>query len=532
MQKKKVFILVLTMVLMVSQVSMAKSNSVGYEKKAVTINNQKKTVNVVTVDLNSSNVHLGVTISNDKIGGHEDFSSMIKRKKPVAAINANYFDAYKTLEPMGAILIDNKFQYLEGSPASMIVTNDGKVEIGQYKMGINGYINGFRENNWNNETQSMDYNLFKVWYVNNVPKDTSGVYIYTPARGSKIDLKGGIAIEVIENKVTKVTKNAKQASIPKNGYIIYYGNTKNFETYVDQRFKAGNTIELEYEILEAKEKPQQKQEPKANKPKPSSKQTKLYGSINKQTKNYWSNEKNGMVFNLFNVWYINTNPIDSSGVYLYTPEKGASLEVEGGHAVTVKDGKVSSIAFDVNKIDIPKNGFVIYFGKDAADKNYIEARFQVGYTVDFYEKPTLKFDTKNIIAKAVKDNAIAIEEKTTTKEEPKAIKQNNIKSIISAGPYLVENGKAIYDPNKTGFKEDKITKNRGQRSAIGITQNNKLLLVTGSNINMKELSQIMVKLGAVSAMNLDGGASSALYANGKTITPAGRKLHTVLMVYE
>lgn len=532
MNKKRVFAIVLTMVLMMSQVSLAKSNSVGYGKKTVTINNQKKTVNVVTVDLNNPNVQLGVAISNDKIGGHEDFSSMIKRKKPVAAINANYFDAYKTLEPMGAIVIDDKFQYLEGSPASMIVTDDGKVQIGQYKMGINGYINGFRENNWNNETQSMDYNLFKVWYVNNVPKDSTGAYIYTPARGSKIALNGGIAIEVIKDKVTKVTKNAKQASIPKNGYVIYYGDTKSFENYVDQRFKVGDTIELEYEILEAKEKPQKKQEPKENKPKPSAKQTKLYGSINKQTKNYWSNEKNGMVFNLFNIWYINTNPIDSSGVYLYTPEKGDSLEAEGGHAITVKDGKVSNIEFNVNKIDIPNDGFVIYYGKDAADKTYIEERFQEGYTVDFYEKSTLKFDTKNIIEKAVKYNAIALEEKTTTKEEPKEIKQNNIKSIISAGPYLVENGKSIYDPNKNGFKEDKITKNRGQRSAIGITKNNKLLLVTGPNINMKELSQIMVKLGADRAMNLDGGASSALYANGKTITPAGRKLHTVLMVYE
>lgn len=376
MRKKKVFAIVLTMVLMMSQVSVAKSNSVGYGKKTVTINNQKKTVNVVTVDLNNTNIQLGVVIANDKIGGHEDFSNMIKRKKPIAAINANYFDAYKTLEPMGAIMIDNKFQYLEGSPTSMIVTDDGKVQIGQYNMGINGYINGFRENNWNNETQSMDYNLFKIWYVNNVPKDSTGAYIYTPARGSKIDLNGGIAIEVIKNKVTKITKNAKQASIPKNGYVIYYGDTKSFENYVDQRFKVGDKIELEYEILEAKENAQKKQ------------------------------------------------------------------------------------------------------------------------------------------------------------EELKEIKQNNIKSIISAGPYLVENGKSIYDPNKNGFKEDKITKNRGQRSAIGITKNNKLLLVTGSNLNMKELSQIMVKLGADRAMNLDGGASSALYANGKTITPAGRKLHTVLMVYE
>ena len=33
------------------------------------------------------------------------------------------------------------------------------------------------------------------------------------------------------------------------------------------------------------------------------------------------------------------------------------------------------------------------------------------------------------------------------------------------------------------------------------------------------------------AMNLDGGASSALYAKGKMITKPGRKLNTVLMVF-
>jgi len=42
----------------------------------------------------------------------------------------------------------------------------------------------------------------------------------------------------------------------------------------------------------------------------------------------------------------------------------------------------------------------------------------------------------------------------------------------------------------------------------------------------------MINLGAVEAMNLDGGASSALYANGSIITQPGRKLSTVLAVYD
>jgi exopolysaccharide biosynthesis protein len=39
----------------------------------------------------------------------------------------------------------------------------------------------------------------------------------------------------------------------------------------------------------------------------------------------------------------------------------------------------------------------------------------------------------------------------------------------------------------------------------------------------------MEKLGAQQAMNLDGGASSGLYANGKMLTAPGRKLSNALI---
>ncbi len=525
--KKKVSVLIFAIIILISQLAIAQNNSVVSTKKTFTINNRNATVNAVTVDLNNPNIKLGTVLANDKIGGHEDFSNMIKRKKPIAAINANYFDAYKTLEPIGTIMVDGKLEYLEGSPASMIVTNDGKVNIGEYSIGINGYINGHRENKWNQKTQTMEYNLFKIWYVNNIPKDNTGVYLFTPSRGDKIKLNNGIAIEVKKDKISKITENAKEVNIPKDGYIIYYGDTESFKSYVDKRFKIGNTIELEYDISEIIKEEKALKETKTE---ATAKQTTLYGSINKQTKNYWSNEKDKMIFNIFNIWYINSKPIDPTGVYLYTPERGETINIKGGHAVVVENGKVSKVEYDIEKIEIPKNGFVIYYGKDAANKEYIKNRFEKDFTIDFYHKDSLKLDTKNIIEKAVKDNAKALEEDISNSIDQNLI-ENSIKTIISAGPYLVEDGKVIYDQNKNGFKEDKITKNRAQRSAIGISKNNKLILVTGSNLNMLELAEIMVKLGADRAMNLDGGASSALYANGKMITPAGRKLHTVLMVW-
>ena len=77
-----------------------------------------------------------------------------------------------------------------------------------------------------------------------------------------------------------------------------------------------------------------------------------------------------------------------------------------------------------------------------------------------------------------------------------------------------------------------LTENPGQRSAIGIKSDGRVLMVTGSNLKISELATIMQTLGCHSATNLDGGASSALYAEGKYLTYPGRKLNTVLVVHE
>jgi exopolysaccharide biosynthesis protein len=43
------------------------------------------------------------------------------------------------------------------------------------------------------------------------------------------------------------------------------------------------------------------------------------------------------------------------------------------------------------------------------------------------------------------------------------------------------------------------------------------------------MADILRKLGAYQAMNLDGGASSGLYCNGQTLTAPGRLLSNALV---
>lgn len=116
------------------------------------------------------------------------------------------------------------------------------------------------------------------------------------------------------------------------------------------------------------------------------------------------------------------------------------------------------------------------------------------------------------------------------KELKQLLDEGIVESALQAGPRLVRNGKAATDPVGEGFKDPKILTSRGARSAIGITSDGKLIIVTTSAASIPELAEVMVKLKAVEAMNLDGGASSGLYANGKYITPAGRDLSNALVM--
>jgi len=94
--------------------------------------------------------------------------------------------------------------------------------------------------------------------------------------------------------------------------------------------------------------------------------------------------------------------------------------------------------------------------------------------------------------------------------------------ILAAGPLLLKSGEIVLDAPSERFSEAFSTQ-QAIRSAVGRTPDNKLLLVAvhnrplGSGPNLTELAQILQKLGAVEALNLDGGSSTSLYLGGELI---------------
>lgn len=105
-------------------------------------------------------------------------------------------------------------------------------------------------------------------------------------------------------------------------------------------------------------------------------------------------------------------------------------------------------------------------------------------------------------------------------------------TAIGAGPVLIKGGKSV-----NSFVEELFDDESGvqplinaPRTAIGITKNNHLILFVCEGRNMTpdvpgltlaEETDILLKLGCVEALNLDGGGSSCLLVNGReTIKPS------------
>ncbi|MGM0420226.1 MAG: phosphodiester glycosidase family protein [Bacillota bacterium] len=95
---------------------------------------------------------------------------------------------------------------------------------------------------------------------------------------------------------------------------------------------------------------------------------------------------------------------------------------------------------------------------------------------------------------------------------------------LGAGPTLIKEGEVAITSDQEFFQPD-IVHGRSPRSALGITEDDKLILVTvdgrqperSIGMTLEELANFMKEQGAVTAMNLDGGASARMLVRGFTM---------------
>lgn len=203
----------------------------------------------------------------------------------------------------------------------------------------------------------------------------------------------------------------------------------------------------------------------------------------------------------WNGYWINHSIIENGpSLTVFDNNRGEYTKTNLGTNYIVKENEIVNIIKN-KSVKIPENGYVANLYGDLDSSVY--SRFKIGNSFNYEtelipESGDLEF-------------------------------WNSINTAVGAGPALILDGKIDIDYNKEHFTESKITQNKSSRSAIGYTKENKLILVT-TTATIKELAKIMKSLGCYEAMNLDGGASSGLYYNGKYIREPGRDISNIIYI--
>lgn len=96
---------------------------------------------------------------------------------------------------------------------------------------------------------------------------------------------------------------------------------------------------------------------------------------------------------------------------------------------------------------------------------------------------------------------------------------SDVVNAVSGGPTLVKNGRVQLDLQQQHFTKRWTGAQIHARTAAGVTSDNHLLLVTIEGPHtMWDLAKFLRDMGAVEALNLDGGGSTTMVVDGKAVT--------------
>ncbi len=106
---------------------------------------------------------------------------------------------------------------------------------------------------------------------------------------------------------------------------------------------------------------------------------------------------------------------------------------------------------------------------------------------------------------------------------------NNLRHGLSGSPILVENSLPVDQAVQEGLWGTVLKV--APRTAVGVTSQGKILLVVvdgrqekSAGVSLEELSYLMIDLGAVQAVGLDGGGSSEIWVKGQILNnPSDKK---------
>lgn len=203
---------------------------------------------------------------------------------------------------------------------------------------------------------------------------------------------------------------------------------------------------------------------------------------------------------------LNSEVQNASSAVMYTPAYGASVGfTAAGTAVTVDGGVIRSVQ-TVQKgesLTIPANGYVMHFGPEYTSTSY-------------YKEPTV-------------GTAVTLVPELF-KPDDNGFTMDGVTQIVSGSPRLVKKGEICMTLDE-GFTESRFTTLSTSRTALGKLSNGKLIIVSTDAATIQQMRELMLQLGCVEAVNLDGGGSTSFAWQGQIIRPPQRPLTTTLQVF-
>jgi exopolysaccharide biosynthesis protein len=111
------------------------------------------------------------------------------------------------------------------------------------------------------------------------------------------------------------------------------------------------------------------------------------------------------------------------------------------------------------------------------------------------------------------------------------LRWNGCYAGVACGPRLVRSGKIDINVRRDGFGPSAATL-KATRCAVGATADAKLvMLAIKEPVTLRTLARGMVELGAVDAVNMDGGGLCAFYSDGECGAEPALPINNVIAVY-
>ena len=194
---------------------------------------------------------------------------------------------------------------------------------------------------------------------------------------------------------------------------------------------------------------------------------------------------------------------EPSEIVLYTPEfHRTTLTSSEGAEVLIRNGLITEIREGTGSSVIPPAGAVLSIGSERVQEMLPRMRSGANVSVQTELLPLLP--------------------------DPKG-EWRKTEFIVSGGPLLLWKGRRLDEPEKESISRVFFLA-RHPRTAVGVRADGTLLFVTvdgrqpeeSVGMSIPELTDLMLELGSVSAINLDGGGSTTMVIDGRIVNrPSG-----------